>query len=51
MSRVPRQRQVVGGAGRDILVLLPLPPPTPPNPLAYLLLMMNELNKSQFVPC
>ena len=30
MSWVPRQRQVVGGAGRDILVLLPLPPPQPP---------------------
>ena len=39
MSWVSRQRQVVGGAGRDILVLLPLPPPP-----TYLLRMMNIIN-------
>ena len=39
MSWVPRQRQVVGGAGRDIMVLLP-----PPPPLTYLLRMMNIIN-------
>ena len=32
MSWVSRQRQVVGGAGRDILVLPSLPPPPPPTP-------------------
>ena len=41
MSWVPRQRQVVGGAGRDIMVLLH--PPTPP-PFTYLLRMMNIIN-------
>ena len=40
MSWVPRQRHVVGGVGRDILVL---PPPPPPPPL-YLLRMMNIIN-------
>ena len=39
MSWVPRQRQVVGGAGRDIMVLLP-----PPPPFTYLLRMMNRIN-------
>lgn len=42
MSWVPRQRQVVGGAGRDIMVLLH--PPTPPPPFTYLLRMMNIIN-------
>lgn len=37
MSWVPRQRHVVGGAGRDILVL-------PPHPPTYLLRMMNIIN-------
>ena len=42
MSWVPRRRQVVGGAGRDIMVLLH--PPTPPPPFTYLLRMMNIIN-------
>ena len=42
MSWVPRQRQVVGGAGRDIMVLLHPPPPHPL--LTYLLTMMNIIN-------
>ena len=41
MSWVPRQRQVVGGAGRDIMVLLHSPHPPP---LTYLLRMMNIIN-------
>ena len=43
MSWVSRQRQVVGGVGRDILVLLPHPP-LPRPPFTYLLLMMNRIN-------
>ena len=41
MSWVPRPRQVVGGVGRDIMVV---PPPPPLYLLTYLLLMMNIIN-------